>query len=65
MLFDSIEDGVVRVRMLGACDGCPSAIVTLTQSLERAVRERWPGVIRIDVVDDVGPGEWRPVTIRR
>ncbi|MFP5332608.1 MAG: NifU family protein [Acidimicrobiia bacterium] len=64
MEFDSIEGGVVRVRMLGACDGCPSAIVTLTQSLERAIRDRWPGLVRIDVVDDRNEG-WRPVTIRR
>lgn len=64
MEIDSIDGGVVRVRMLGACDGCPSAIVTLTQSLERAVRDRWPGLVRIEVVADE-PGRWSPVTIRR
>jgi Fe-S cluster biogenesis protein NfuA len=65
MTVESIEGGVVRVRMLGACDGCPSAIVTLTQSLERAIRDRWPGLVRIDVVDDDQHEGWSPVTIRR
>ena len=33
------DDGVVRLRMLGSCDGCPSSSVTLTL----AVRDRHPG----------------------
>lgn len=65
MTVESIEGGVVRVRMLGACDGCPSAIVTLTQTLERAIRDRWPGLVRIDVADDDRNEGWSPVTIRR
>lgn len=65
MTVDSIDAGVVRVRMHGACDGCPSAIVTLTQSLERAIRDRWPGLVRIDVVDEGPEQQWSPVVIRR
>ncbi len=52
MQFDSVEAGVVRVSLFGACQGCPSAVVTLTQSLEQAVRERWPGLVRIEVAEE-------------
>jgi Fe-S cluster biogenesis protein NfuA len=33
-LVDIGEDGVVRVRLLGGCVGCPSASVTLTHGIE-------------------------------
>ncbi len=52
MQFDSVEAGVVRLKLFGACQGCPSAVVTLTQSLEQAVRDRWPGLVRIEVSED-------------
>lgn len=64
MTLASIEGGVVSVRLLGACDGCPSAVVTLTQSLDRAIRQRWPGLVRIDVVDEPPEPEWTPVMLR-
>lgn len=55
--LDSIVDGVVRVRMLGACDGCPSSAVTLTSAVEQAVRERWPHLRRLELVDDAPAAE--------
>ena len=48
---DSIVDGVVKVRMLGSCDGCPSSTATLTGGVERALREHWPNFRRLEVVD--------------
>ncbi len=48
---DSIVDGVVKVRMLGSCDGCPSSAVTLTGGVETALREHWPNFRRLEVVD--------------
>lgn len=63
MKVASIEGGVVSMTMMGACAGCPSSVVTLTQSLEKAVRERWPGLVRIEV--DEQPGDqWQSVSIR-
>ena len=38
------EDGVVQVRLTGACGGCPMAQVTLTQGVEKAIKERVPEV---------------------
>ncbi len=60
-----VEGGVVDVSMEGACDGCPSSQVTLTQAIEEAVRLRWPALVRIRVVNG-GDGQdpnWQPVSI--
>jgi Fe-S cluster biogenesis protein NfuA len=48
---ESIVDGVVKVRMLGSCDGCPSSTATLTVGVEQALREHWPNFRRLEVVD--------------
>ncbi len=48
---DSIVDGVVKVRMLGSCDGCPSSTATLTGGVEAGLREHWPNFRRLEVVD--------------
>lgn len=37
-----IEHGIVTLSLMGACDGCPSSTVTLTQGVEQILRERWP-----------------------
>lgn len=42
--FVEIEGDVVRVRMKGACVGCPSAVLHLKQGVERLVKARVPGV---------------------
>ena len=34
------EEGVVRIRFLGACIGCPSSSHTLHQGIERLLKER-------------------------
>lgn len=62
MTVASIDSGVVSVRMHGACSGCPSSVVTLTQSFERAIRSRWAGLVRIEIDDDHDP-RWQSVTI--
>ena len=43
------DDGRVRLRMLGSCDGCPSSSVTLTLAVETAIRDAAPEVSGIDV----------------
>lgn len=54
---ENIADGVVKVRMLGSCDGCPSSAATLTQGVETALREHWPNFRRLEVIDDTTNGE--------
>lgn len=49
-----IEDGgVVRLRLLGSCDGCPSSAVTLELAVEGAVQAAAPEMTRIEI--DAGP----------
>lgn len=43
------EAGVVHLRLLGSCDGCPSSAITLQMAVERAIVEAAPEIIRIDV----------------
>ena len=43
-LVDVTADGVVQVRLLGACVGCPSSLFTLKFGVERAVKEQVPGI---------------------
>lgn len=43
----SVEDGVVFVKMLGACDGCPLIDVTLRQGIEEMLLENVPGVVAV------------------
>ncbi len=41
--------GVVRLRLLGSCDGCPSSAATLRGAVEQAIAARAPEVERIEV----------------
>lgn len=47
----SVEDGIVYVKMLGACDGCMALDVTLKQGIETMLLENVPGVIAVISVD--------------
>ena len=42
-----IEGTKVRVRMLGACSGCPSSTMDLKTIVERKVKQRVPGVSEV------------------
>jgi len=44
----SIEDGVVRLRMVGSCNGCPSSSLTLKQAIEKAIYEAAPETVAIE-----------------
>lgn len=45
----SVAEGVVRLRMLGSCDGCPSSSVTLKLAVEGAIEAAAPEVTAIEV----------------
>ena len=44
IIFDSFENGIVKVQMQGACSGCPSSSATLRQGIEARLKERIPEV---------------------
>lgn len=41
------EEGVVTVKLKGACDGCPMAAMTLANGVERILKDRIPGVAKV------------------
>ncbi|MGA9173058.1 MAG: NifU family protein [Thermoactinomyces sp.] len=45
-----VEDGIVRVRLLGACGSCPSSTITLKAGIERALMEEVPEVREVEQV---------------
>ncbi|MBE6381068.1 MAG: NifU family protein [Lentisphaerae bacterium] len=46
----SIEDKIVRLKLRGACGGCPHATMTIKQGLERVLREEIDPEITIERV---------------
>ncbi len=46
--FVRIENGIVYVRMLGACVGCSSIDVTLKDGIESLLLEEVPGIIGVE-----------------
>jgi Fe-S cluster biogenesis protein NfuA len=49
-LIDVDDQGVVKVRLKGACGGCPMALMTLKQGIERTLKEAIPGVKEVVAV---------------
>lgn len=45
-----VEDGIVRLRLMGACGNCPSSTITLKAGIERALVAEVPGVQEIEQV---------------
>ncbi len=51
-LLDISPEGVVRLRLLGTCQGCPSSSVTLKFAVEEAIESAAPEVTAIEVVEE-------------
>ena len=43
-LIDVGDDGVVKVRLVGACHGCPMAQMTLKNGIEKSLKQEIPAV---------------------
>jgi Fe-S cluster biogenesis protein NfuA len=46
-LVETTDDGVVKVKLLGHCAGCPMSQMTLSSAVERTLKEHIPGVKRV------------------
>ena len=46
-----IDDGVVKVRLVGACSSCSSSTMTLKMGIEKALKKAIPMVRCIEAVD--------------
>jgi len=49
-LVEVTDDGVVKVRLSGACAGCPGAMMTLTHVVESALKDRVPDIKKVEAV---------------
>jgi Fe-S cluster biogenesis protein NfuA len=39
-----VEDGIIKLKLMGACGSCPSSTITLKAGIERALLEEVEGV---------------------
>ena len=46
------DDGVVKVRLTGACAGCPMSQFTLVNFVEATLKDKVPGVKQVVATDD-------------
>ncbi|MFV1959192.1 MAG: NifU family protein [Planctomycetota bacterium] len=49
--YVAYEDGVVSLKLRGACTSCPSATITLKMGIERALRDHIPEVKEVVAVE--------------
>lgn len=49
-LVEVEENGIVKVRLTGACGGCPMSQMTLKQGVERIVKQLVPEVKAVESV---------------
>lgn len=50
ILFDRFEEGIVYLRLHGACSGCPSSTLTLKNGIENMLKHYVPEVIEVRAV---------------
>jgi len=49
-LVDVTEDGIVKVKLTGACAGCPMSTLTLKMAIEKKLKEQIPEVKAVEQV---------------
>jgi len=49
-LVDVTDEGVVKVHLVGACAGCPMSQLTLSNGVERVLKQELPAVARVEPV---------------
>jgi Fe-S cluster biogenesis protein NfuA len=49
-LVEVADDGVVKVKLTGACHGCPMAQMTLTAGVERIIKQEVPEIKKVEAV---------------
>lgn len=49
-LVEVCSDNTVKVRLLGACDGCPFSVMTLKAGIEQAIKKEWSDLKSIEAV---------------
>ena len=47
-----VVDGLVKLRLVGSCSGCPSSTLTLKMGIERAIRAEVPEITGVEAIPD-------------
>ena len=50
IIYEDFENGVVKLRLQGACSGCPSSTMTLKAGIEGLLTRMVPGVLSVEAV---------------
>ncbi|MGM0366559.1 MAG: NifU family protein [Actinomycetota bacterium] len=45
-----VEEGIVKVKLTGACGGCPMSQMTLSQGVERIIKNEIPEIKKVEAV---------------
>jgi Fe-S cluster biogenesis protein NfuA len=46
-LVEVTDDGIVKVKLVGACGHCPMSTMTLKMGIENTLKEKVPGVTEV------------------
>ncbi|MCF8001341.1 MAG: NifU family protein [Halanaerobiales bacterium] len=49
-LVEITDEGIVKVRLVGACHGCPMSTLTLKNGIERTLKKKLPEVKEVVAV---------------
>ncbi|MBN1907996.1 MAG: NifU family protein [Deltaproteobacteria bacterium] len=44
------EDGVVKVKLTGACSGCPMSTMTLKMGIEKILKQNIPEILKVESI---------------
>ncbi len=50
-IVEITDDGIVKLRLKGACGGCPMSQMTLKMGIERILKEKVPAVKSVESVN--------------
>jgi Fe-S cluster biogenesis protein NfuA len=50
-LIDVTDEGIVKVKLTGACGLCPLSVLTLRAGIERTLLREVPGIRRVEAVE--------------
>ncbi len=51
IVFESYENGIVKLQLKGACSGCPSSMVTLKAGIEALLKRMMPQIEGVEAVE--------------
>ncbi len=51
----AIEDGIVKIKLYGACSGCPQSDLSTKDFIEDQLREAFSEVKKVTIIHDINP----------